>query len=106
MIKKILWTTDGSKDSLAAFKYAELLAQNCKADIFGLTVLSDDYGFLDGLPSDESSILRTRIQKDLELTGVRRFENLMHLLLPLKDCSYLLLRIEDGTVVIDVGSDD
>ena len=76
MIKKILWTADGSEDSLAALKYAELLAMNCNADILGLTVLSEDYGFLDGLPSDESSALRNRIQKDLELIALRRFEKL------------------------------
>ncbi len=76
MIKKILWTTDGSEDSFAALKYAELLAKNCKADILGLTVLSEDYEFLDGLPSDESSTIRERIQHDLELIAMRRFENI------------------------------
>ncbi len=76
MIKKILWTTDGSEDSLAALKYSELLAKNCKADICGLTVLSEDYGFLDGLPSDESSVIKNRIQQDLDLIARRRFEKL------------------------------
>lgn len=76
MISKILWTTDDSEDSLAALKYAELLAKNCKADICGLTVLSEDYSFLAGLPSDEKSTIKNRIQKDLELIALRRFEKL------------------------------
>lgn len=74
MIKKILWTTDGSEDSFAALEYAELLANKCNADICGLAVLSEDYGFLDGLPPDESSVIRNRIQQDLDLIARKRFE--------------------------------
>lgn len=76
LINKILWTTDGSEDSIAALKYSELLAKNCKADIFGLAVLSEDYGFLDGLPSDESSVIKNRIREDLDLIARKRFEKL------------------------------
>lgn len=42
MIKKILWATDGSEDSFASLKYAEILAKNCNAAIHGIAVLTSE----------------------------------------------------------------
>ena len=67
MINKILWATDGSKDSFEALKYAELLAKKCKADIHGLAVLPEDYKFFDTFPHEEKKKLKNSIKETLEL---------------------------------------
>lgn len=41
MIKKILWATDGSKDSDETLKYVDLLARKYKSEIVGLYVIPD-----------------------------------------------------------------
>lgn len=53
MIDKILWASDGSKDSVEALRYAELLATRFKAKIFGLYVIPDYYELAERLPSDK-----------------------------------------------------
>jgi nucleotide-binding universal stress UspA family protein len=58
MIDKILWASDGSKDSIEALKYAELLAKRFKAEISGLFVIPDYSEKVAGkLPSDENNEL-------------------------------------------------
>jgi len=52
MIDRILWTSDGSKDSSEALKYVELLAKKFKARVFGLYVIPDYYELAERLPSD------------------------------------------------------
>jgi len=74
MINKILWATDGSKDSFAALKYAEFLAKNCKADIYGLAVLPKDYEFFDTFPPEEKKKLKNSIKETLELRERKRME--------------------------------
>jgi nucleotide-binding universal stress UspA family protein len=41
LIKKILWASDGSTDSLDALPYVEDIARRCKAEILGLYVIPD-----------------------------------------------------------------
>ena len=41
MIKKMLWASDGSTDSLDALSYVEDIAHRCKAEIVGLYVIPD-----------------------------------------------------------------
>jgi len=41
MLKKILWATDGSKDSEETLKYVELLARKYRSEIVGLYVIPD-----------------------------------------------------------------
>jgi nucleotide-binding universal stress UspA family protein len=54
MMDKILWTSDGSKDSIQALKYAELLTKRFKAEILGLFVIPDySDGVFGRFPSDE-----------------------------------------------------
>jgi nucleotide-binding universal stress UspA family protein len=67
MIHKILWASDGSKDSTQALKHAELLAIRFKAQILGLLVIPDYYDIADKFPSDE----RNRFIKWLEETKSR-----------------------------------
>jgi nucleotide-binding universal stress UspA family protein len=74
MIKKILWATDGSKDSFAALTYAELLAKKCKADIHGLAVLPGDYEFFDTFTPKEKKKFKESINKRLELKERKRLE--------------------------------
>jgi nucleotide-binding universal stress UspA family protein len=74
MIDKILWASDGSKDSVEALKYAEFLAKRFKSKISGLFVIPDYYGEVTGkLPSDENNELikwieetRSKERKTLE----------------------------------------
>jgi len=74
MINRILWATDGSKDSFEALRYAELIARNCKADIHGLTVLPEDYKFFDTFPPEEKQKLKNSIKETLELEKRKSLE--------------------------------
>ncbi len=74
MLNRILWATDGSKDSFVALTYAELLAKNCKADIRGLTVLPEDYKFFDTFPLEEKKKFKSSIKATLELKERKRLE--------------------------------
>lgn len=74
MINKILWATDGSKDSFAALTYAELLAKKCKANIHGLAVLPGDYEFFDTFTPEEKKKFKENINKRLELKERERLE--------------------------------
>ncbi len=74
MINKILWATDGSKDSFAALAYTELLAKKCKADVHGLAVLPGDYELFDTFTPDEKKKFKKCINKRLELKERERLE--------------------------------
>ena len=69
MIKKILWATDGSKDSIEALKYAELLAKKCNADISGITVLAKDYEFFDTFSPEEQKKFKDSVIERFKLKG-------------------------------------
>jgi nucleotide-binding universal stress UspA family protein len=55
MIHKILWASDGSKDSIQSLKYAELLAKRFKSQILSLFVIPDYYDVVDKFPQDEKN---------------------------------------------------
>jgi len=55
MIDKILWASDGSKDSIQTLSYAELLAKRFKAEMLGLFVIPDYYNVAEKFPSDEKN---------------------------------------------------
>ncbi|MGH7799391.1 MAG: universal stress protein [Thermodesulfobacteriota bacterium] len=55
MIHKILWASDGSKDSIQALKYAGLLAKEYKAQIFSLLVIPDYYDIAEQFPAEEKN---------------------------------------------------
>jgi len=74
MLNRILWATDGSKDSFAALNYAELLAKNFKADIHGLAVIPEDYKFFDTFSPQEKKKLENSLKETLELKEINRLE--------------------------------
>lgn len=55
MINKILWASDGSKDSIQTLSYAELLAKRFKAEMLGLFVIPDYYNVAEKFPLDEKN---------------------------------------------------
>ncbi|MCI0454256.1 MAG: universal stress protein [Candidatus Dadabacteria bacterium] len=55
MIHKILWASDGSKDSIQSLKYAELLAKRFKSQILSLFAIPDYYDVVDKFPQDEKN---------------------------------------------------
>jgi nucleotide-binding universal stress UspA family protein len=64
MIDKILWASDGSKDSIEALKYTELLAKRFKSEISGLFVLPDyPEQVAEKFPSDENNELNRWIEE-------------------------------------------
>lgn len=66
MINKILWATDGSKESLEALKYAELLSIKYDAPIVGITVLPKDNKLFDKLSGEEKKKFKDNIFNILE----------------------------------------
>ncbi|MGB3365507.1 MAG: universal stress protein [Thermodesulfobacteriota bacterium] len=76
MIKKILWATDGSEDSVEALKCAELLAINSKADILGLSVLPGDYQFFDTFSPEERKKLENSFKATIELKERKNLEEI------------------------------
>ena len=67
MIHKILWASDGSKDSIQALKYAELMAKKLKAQILSLLVIPDYYDVAEKFPPDE----KQRFAKWIEETTTK-----------------------------------
>ena len=65
LIDKILWASDGSKDSTEALKYAELLSKQFKAEIVGLFVIPD---YTKSVLSQFSSEDRDKFSKWIEET--------------------------------------
>ena len=77
MINKIVWTSDGSKDSLDALAYAENLARLFDSEIIGLYVIPDyfEVTVLDEFPSAELDLLADWI-KEKESMGSDRLQNI------------------------------
>jgi len=67
MIHKILWASDGSKDSIQALKHAELMAKKLKAQILSLLVIPDYYDVAEKFPPDE----KQRFTKWIEETTTK-----------------------------------
>jgi len=67
MIHKILWASDGSKDSIQALKHAELMAKKLKAQILSLLIIPDYYDVAEKFPPDE----KQRFAKWIEETTTK-----------------------------------
>ncbi len=65
MIKKILWASDGSEDSLDALAYVEDIAQKCKAETVGLYVIPDyfEVEVKDQFPEQEYDLIAKWIKE-------------------------------------------
>lgn len=65
MIKKILWASDGSEDSLDALSYVEDIAQKCKAKTLGLYVIPDyfEVDIKDQFPEQEYDLIAKWIKE-------------------------------------------
>jgi nucleotide-binding universal stress UspA family protein len=77
MIDKILWASDGSKDSIQTLSYAELLAKRFKAGILGLFVIPDYYNVAEKFPLDEKNkfikwIEETKSKERNRLEGIAK----------------------------------
>ena len=77
MIKKIVWASDGSKDSVGALAYAENIARPLDSEIIGLYVIPDYFEVkaLDEFPSPELDLLADWI-KEKESRGSDRLNNI------------------------------
>ncbi len=77
MLNKIVWTSDGSKDSLDALTYAENLARLFGSEIVGLYVIPDyfEVSVLDEFPNAELDLLANWIQEK-ESKGSDRLKNI------------------------------
>lgn len=65
MIKKILWASDGSDDSLDALDYVEDVAQRCKSETAGLYVIPDyfEVDIEDQFPEQEYDLIAKWIKE-------------------------------------------
>lgn len=65
MIKKILWASDGSTDSLDALSYVEDIANRCKAETVGLYVIPDyfEVDMKDQFPEQEYDLIAKWIKE-------------------------------------------
>lgn len=65
MIKKILWASDGSPDSLDALDYVRDIAQRCKAETIGLYVIPDyfEVDVKDQFPEQEYDLIAKWIKE-------------------------------------------
>ena len=65
MIKKIVWASDGSKDSVDALAYAESIARPLDSEIIGLYVIPDYFEVraIDEFPSPELDLLADWIKE-------------------------------------------
>ncbi len=65
MIKKILWASDGSEDSLDALAYVEDVATKCKAETVGLYVIPDyfEVDMKDQFPEQEYDLIAKWIKE-------------------------------------------
>ncbi|MGH7849858.1 MAG: universal stress protein [Thermodesulfobacteriota bacterium] len=77
MIKKIVWASDGSKDSVDALAYAESIARPLDSEIIGLYVIPDYFEVraIDEFPSPELDLLADWI-KEKESKGSDRLNNI------------------------------
>lgn len=65
MIKKILWASDGSEDSLDALDYVEDIAQRCQSETVGLYVIPDyfEVDVEDQFPEQEYDLIAKWIKE-------------------------------------------
>ncbi len=77
MIKKIVWASDGSKDSVDALTFAENIARPLDSEIIGLYVIPDYFEVkaLDEFPPRELDLLADWI-KEKESKGSDRLNNI------------------------------
>jgi len=77
MIKKILWASDGSTDSLDALEYVEDIARRCKAQVVGLYVIPDyfEVDMKDQFPEQEYDLIAKWI-KETESRESDRLNNI------------------------------
>ena len=77
MIKKILWASDGSTDSLDSLEYVEDIAHRCKAEIVGLYVIPDyfEVDIKDQFPEQEYDLIAKWI-KETESKESDRLNNI------------------------------
>ena len=77
MIKKIVWASDGSKDSVDALTFAENIARPLDSEIIGLYVIPDYFEVkaLDEFPTRELDLLADWI-KEKESKGSDRLNNI------------------------------
>jgi len=77
LIKKIVWASDGSKDSVDALAFAESIARPLDSEIIGLYVIPDYFEVraIDEFPSPELDLLADWI-KEKESKGSDRLNNI------------------------------
>lgn len=77
MIKKIVWASDGSKDSVDALAFAESIARPLDSEIIGLYVIPDYFEVraIDEFPSPELDLLADWI-KEKESKGSDRLSSI------------------------------
>ena len=77
MIKKILWASDGSPDSLDALDYVRDIAKRCKAETVGLYVIPDyfEVDVKDQFPEQEYDLIAKWI-KETESKESDRLKNI------------------------------
>ncbi len=77
MIKKIIWASDGSTDSLDALEYVEDIANRCKSEIVGLYVIPDyfEVEVKDQFPEQEYDLIAKWI-KETESMASDRLNNI------------------------------
>ncbi|MEM7008359.1 MAG: universal stress protein [Thermodesulfobacteriota bacterium] len=65
MIKKILWASDGSEDSIDALEYVKNIAQRCKSETLGLYVIPDyfEVDVKDQFPEQEYDLIAKWIKE-------------------------------------------
>ncbi len=76
MINKILWASDGSKNSDNALKCVELLAMKFKADIIGLSVIDTYYNVVESLSSDEKDKFSDWVEETLKSNEGKRLKSI------------------------------
>lgn len=77
MIKKIVWASDGSSDSLDALAYVENIAVKCKSEIIGVYVIPDyfEVDVKDQFPEQEYDLIAKWI-KETESNASDRLINI------------------------------
>lgn len=65
MIKKILWASDGSEDSIDALEYVENVGQSCKSETLGLYVIPEyfEVDVKDHFPEQEYDLIAKWIKE-------------------------------------------
>ncbi len=77
-IDKIVWGSDGSKDSMQALKVAEILALKFKSRITGIFVIPEYYSVVNVFPPTEKAKFRDWIELNLIAGKKESMEKLSH----------------------------